>query len=138
MENIKIFSKNKVNLIFFASILLFVFACFNYSAGYEKLSAMTSTNQVGGRFGVIIPAFSCGCGTPATPQPPCPHLCVCGTHDVTIIPSGLSAPAMCPPVAMPVRTGIPPSSESTGKAVLGFCETLIPTAACSNFGTSYR
>ncbi len=125
--------RQKINILFYSALIFFVATVFITATGLKKAQSFGAGQQVGGHFGEIIPAETCGCPD----EPPCPHGCTCGMMDATIIPAGVSAPAMCPPPGMPVRTGTPPNPGSTGQALLGTCETLIPTASCSNFGTSF-
>ncbi|MCK5509992.1 hypothetical protein KAI65_00405 [Candidatus Parcubacteria bacterium] len=118
--------KNKINLLFYSSIIFFIITCSTHI--FNKNKTANAIGSSGGRISTIILPRSPDC----TPQ-----MCTCNSaYMVTIVPYGGNDSVLCIPVINIPVTGLTISMSSIGYKMLGYWTATQPTAASGNWGTS--
>jgi len=118
--------KNKINLLFYSSIILFIITCSAHIFNKNKIA--NAIGSSGGRILAIVLPRSPDC----TPQ-----MCTCNSaYMTTIMPYGGNDSILCIPVVNIPTTGPTISMSSIGYKILGYWTVVEPTAESNNWGTS--
>ena len=126
--------KNKINLLFYSSIIFFIITCSTHIFNKNKIAkAIPFSGSAGGRIVTIFRTLE------PPPAGPCVGIpCACSATLTTIIaPYGGAGSLFCFPIANKPIAGPSLTISSMGYKLIGFFTVSEPTTASTNWGTSF-